>query len=64
MENNIFKLIDFTLKKKKIDDSNLETKIFYLLNRWLSMCDANICLIINSIDILVNPKCITNYKIS
>jgi hypothetical protein len=49
MENNIFKLIDFTLKKKKIDDSNLEIKNFYLLNRWLSMCDVNICLIINSI---------------
>ena len=49
MENNIFKLIDFTLKKKKIDVSNLEIKNFYLLNRWLSMCDTNICLIINSI---------------
>jgi hypothetical protein len=49
MENNIFKLIDFTLKKKKIDTSNLQIKNFYLLNRWLSMSDINICFIINSI---------------
>jgi hypothetical protein len=47
--DNIYKLIDFCLKKKDIDISEINIKNYYLFNRWLSMTDNNICIIINSL---------------
>jgi len=49
MDNNIFDIIDFVLKKKNIDVEKHSIKNFYIINRWLSMSDPSICFIINSI---------------
>ena len=49
MDNNIFDIIDFVLKKKDIDVEKNIIKNYYIINRWLSMCDPSICFIINSI---------------
>lgn len=47
--DNIYKFIDFCLKKKNIDISELKINNYYLFNRWLSMCDIDICIILNSL---------------
>ena len=47
MDNNIFKVLDFCLKKQKIDDENFLFSNFFILNRWISMSHPEICKIIN-----------------
>lgn len=49
MDKSIFEVIDFVLKKKKINSEEFSFKNYYILNRWLSMSDPSICFIINSI---------------
>lgn len=60
MQNNIFSIIDFTLKKTKIDISEININNFYLINRWLSMSDPNIAVIVNTI---TNRWCLNNKNI-
>lgn len=60
MKNNIFSIIDFTLKKTKIDISEININNFYLINRWLSMSDPNIAVIVNTI---TNRWCLNNKNI-
>ena len=47
MDNNIFKILDFVLKKKKITSSEVKNINSYLLNRWISMTESNNVNILN-----------------
>lgn len=46
--NEIFKVLDFILKKNKSPVSTEEPPHSFMLNRWLSMSDPSIALIINA----------------
>lgn len=48
MDNNIFDALNFIFKKTKISVYNLKNINVYLLNRWISMSDKNLCCVLNS----------------
>lgn len=49
MDKNFFNILYFVLKMTKTPPKDINIKNYYLFNRWLSMCDPSISIIINSI---------------